>query len=305
LVCLIISFTEILLLNDEHFVALRGPFFTGIDLIQPTDIHMHQRDIQCERSDVNSSTSASSVQPLENNIQTKLLITIATNRTPEKEKPCSQERSVSHSPAMSSDNKSSDSKEKHDNAPEAVENSTKISEALRPDLGAAEQAETEESSKSQTKANYCRNVNRSELILLQPGQISHLHFPIGCNVWWGLQFQLDEKGATFNHGTIHNVYFNFSSRGFVYEVEQNDKTERIMLHEEDIVYAPGSPVYYFASKLLDDEASRIAGEVLYCRTTTSSDNAKAVKEYTLLTFGQNDKNQVMENVLPSHIKFRS
>jgi hypothetical protein len=122
-------------------------------------------------------------------------------------------------------------------------------------------------------------------------------------VWWGLQ--LDEKGATFYHGTIHNVYINFSSRGFVYEVEQNDKTERILLYEEDIVYAPGSPVYYFASKLLDDEASRIAGEVLYCRTTTSSDNAKAVKEYTLLAFGQNDKNQVVENVLPSHIKFRS
>jgi hypothetical protein len=264
---------------------------------------MHQRDTQCERSDVNLSTPASSEQPLEDNIATKLSTTIATNRTPEKEKQCSQERSVSHSPAMSSDNQSSDSNEKSGNAPEAVENSAEISKALRPDLGAADQPETEEKSKSQTKANYCRNVNRSELILLHPGQISHLHFPIGCNVWWGLQ--LDEKGATFYHGTIHNVYINFSSRGFVYEVEQNDKTERILLYEEDIVYAPGSPVYYFASKLLDDEASRIAGEVLYCRTTTSSDNAKAVKEYTLLAFGQNDKNQVVENVLPSHIKFRS
>jgi hypothetical protein len=297
---------------------------------------MHQRAIQCDRSNEKSSTPASSEQPLENNIQTKLSTTTATNRTPAKEKQCSQERSVSHSPAMSSDNQSSDSNEKSGNAPEAVENSAEISEAMMLDLDAAEQPETEEKSKPQTKANYSRNVNRSELILLQPGQISHLHFPIGCNVWWGLQ--LDEMGATFNHGTIHNVYFNFSSRGIVYEVEQNDKTERIMLYEEDIFYAPGSPVYYFASELLDDEASRIAGEILYCRITTSSDNTKEVKEmtellqdeqkylkasnadaectersqivhpqfyYTLLTFGPNDKIQVVEDVLPSHIKFRS
>jgi hypothetical protein len=65
-----------------------------------------------------------------------------------------------------------------------------------------------------------------------------------------------------------------------------------MLYEEDIAYAPGSQVYYSASNLLDDEASRIAGEVLYCRTT-SSNNTDKVKE--MVEFLQNEQNHLKAN----------
>jgi hypothetical protein len=192
---------------------------------------------------------------------------------------------------MNADNQSPDSNKKNGNAHRAVENSTTIKEALRLDLDTAQQPEKDEESKSETKANHSRNVNRSELILFQPWQTRHLHFPIGCDVWWGLQ--LDKEGETFNQGTIHSVYFNFSSRDMVYEVQPNDKTERIMLYEEDIVYAPGSLVYYSASKLPDDEASRTAGEVLYCSTTTSSNNVNKVKELSELL--QNEQNHLKAN----------
>lgn len=251
---------------------------------------MHQRAIQCDRSAKDSSMPVSTEQPLDNNIQAKVPTAIATNTTPVEEKSCSQKRSGRHSPTMNADIQSPDSNKENGNVPKSVENSTENREALRPDLDAAEQPEKDEC-KSQTKANRSRNVNRSELILFQPCQTIHLHFPIGCDVWWGLQ--LDKEGETFNQGTIHSVYFSFSSRDMVYEVQPNDKAERIMLYEEDIVYAPGSLVYYSSSKLPDDEANRTAGEVLYCSTTTSSNNVNKVKELAKLL--QNEQKHLKAN----------
>ncbi|KAL3797207.1 hypothetical protein ACHAWO_000636 [Cyclotella atomus] len=300
--------------NDTHCFKKSGsaskssPISCGIcakRFKSAADLNYHGANAVCSKATTpqlapnDSKSSLLNDQTIDKGIPTNLLTTVATNTTAAREKPHTQKRSISLSPPTNADYQSSDSKQRNENEPEAVGTPAEISKALEPNLNAAEQAENDEHRKSQlspTKAIYSRDVNRPELILFQPGQTGQLHFPVGCKVWWGLQ--PDDEGETFNHGTIHNVYFNFSSRVIVYEVQSagqaqlNEEAGHIMLYEEDIAYAPGSQVYYSASNLLDDEASRIAGEVLYCRTT-SSNNTDKVKE--MVEFLQNEQNHLKAN----------
>ena len=171
--------------------------------------------------------------------------------------------------------------------PTAEEVSTCTNEAKTPTSEARLEAEdtSAHSQSAADKAKTSRNVIESELILLQPGQTSHLPFPAGCKVWWG--FQSDAKGESFNLGIVHNVHFNFSSRVMVYEVvsvddaQSSKESNRNLLFEEDLAYAPGLQVYYSPSGLINDEASRARGEVLYCRTTSSNDDMNFVKKLSV------------------------
>jgi hypothetical protein len=100
--------------------------------------------------------------------------------------------------------------------------------------------------------------------------------------------QPDHEGGTFNHGTIHNVYFNLASRVMVYEVQSASQAQ--LNKEADRIHI--SQLHYSASNLLDDEASRIAGEVFNC-CTTSSNNTNKLKEMCELLL--NEQNHLKEN----------
>jgi hypothetical protein len=134
----------------------------------------------------------------------------------------------------------------------------------------------ENSSYQSTKANADepRRVTTSDLILLQPNQTMHLPFPLGCSVWWSMEST--NEGETFQHGTVVQVHFNFTTRVMMYEVmscneENHEKLNTSLLFEEQLAYAPKTPIFYSSSGLLEDKTGRRSGEILYCRTNPCGD----------------------------------
>lgn len=201
-----------------------------------------------------------------------------------KEAPKIQSKAVTLSPPIVSDDKpirhSSNTAVSNNSTTKAALNGNDIITEHNTEAQPESEDTVTKSQQIAAKANISRSVIESELILFKPEQTSHFPFPTGCKVWWG--FQSDSEGEYFNHGTVHNVYFNFSSRKMMYEVtKKNEQTDKEpnpnLLLEEEIAYAPGSHVYYSPSGSFDDDASRAYGEVLYCRTN-SSDNTNEVKE---------------------------
>jgi hypothetical protein len=143
-------------------------------------------------------------------------------------------------------------------------------------MGAPKSSPEENSSYQSTKANADdpRRVTTSDLIPLQPNQTVHLPFPMGCKVWWGLESANEEQ--TFQHGTVVQVHFNFTTRVILYEAmscneENHENLNRSLLFEEELAYAPKTPIFYSSSGLLEDKTVRRSGEILYCRTNPCGD----------------------------------
>lgn len=126
-------------------------------------------------------------------------------------------------------------------------------------------------------------VNESELIPLKPYQTNHLPFPVGCNVWWGLE-SCDE-GETFSEGIVSEVHFNFITRMLLYKVKSNNSagddavSKKNLFYEENLAYATHSLVYYLSP---ETPVNQFCGEILYCRANpcghTNLDKIKTICE---------------------------
>eukprot|EP00804_Cyclotella_cryptica_P023058 CCRYP_000311-RB/>CCRYP_000311-RB protein AED:0.28 eAED:0.28 QI:1924/1/1/1/1/1/2/348/551 len=112
-----------------------------------------------------------------------------------------------------------------------------------------------------------------ELIALRKDQANILPFPPGCIVLTNLQRHHDVM--KYLSGEVVGTSFNLVARKLFYHVLLNDG-KISWFGENELAYAPESPIYYSPTGLFDEKESLSQGEILLCSTQPQQYNENIV-----------------------------